>query len=39
MVYMYVAHWMLNSRYGDGSHGDVNDYDNDESHNDGQWWQ
>ena len=43
MVYMYVAHWMLNSWYGikffinyDGSHGDVNDDDNDESHNDGQ---
>ena len=43
MVYMYVAHWMLNSRYGikffinyDGSHSDVNDDDNDESHNDGQ---
>ena len=42
MVYKYVAHWMLNSWYGiklfidyDGNHSDVNDDDNDGSHNDG----
>ena len=40
MVYMYDAHWVLNSRYGIkffdyfGNHGNDNN-DNDESHNDG----
>ena len=43
MVYMYVVHWMLNSQYGikfsidyNSNHGDDNDNDIDESHNDGQ---
>ena len=43
MVYMYVALWMLNSQYGiikilidySGTHGNDNDDDNDESHDDG----